>query len=195
MDVNASLDAPCPPDRLRQWVDDLERYPAWLSIVPRAEREAAVGHSADPDLPGALDAPAGPGGSGDADRSTGSGGVGDGDSDGDGDGSADTDEPPAWSVELRATLGPLARSKRLRMVRTVDEADHLRFERRETDGREHSPWVLDATIVPLEGGAASRLVMNLHYGGSFGGNLLERLLGDEIERSKPCLLDLVSDPA
>jgi len=145
--VTASLDAPCPPDRLREWVDDLERYPAWLSIVPRADRDAFE---------------------------------------------ADGDQPPSWSVELRATLGPLARSKRLRMVRTVDEPGHLRFERRETDGRQHSPWVLDATIETRDGGAASRLVMNLHYGGSFGGNLLERLLGDEIERSKPRLLELVA---
>ena len=28
-----------------------------------------------------------------------------------------------WDVELRARLGPLARSKRLRMVRTVRDAD------------------------------------------------------------------------
>ena len=28
------------------------------------------------------------------------------------------DEGPAWSVELRGRVGPLARSKRLRMVRT-----------------------------------------------------------------------------
>ena len=29
--------------------------------------------------------------------------------------------PAAWSVELRARVGPFARSKRLRMVRTVME--------------------------------------------------------------------------
>ena len=34
--------------------------------------------------------------------------------------------------------------------------------------------------------------MTLHYGGGFGGNLLERLLSDEIEASKPRLLALVS---
>ena len=31
----------------------------------------------------------------------------------------------AWSVELRAKIGPFARSKRLRMVRTQDERPHL----------------------------------------------------------------------
>ena len=43
------------------------------------------------------------------------------------------DAGPAWMVTLRAKVGPLARSKRLRMVRTVDTAHHLRFERAETD--------------------------------------------------------------
>jgi hypothetical protein len=153
MDVTATLEAPCSPDRLRSWVDDLGRYPAWLSIVPRAEREET----------------------------------------GTSDASAASDAAPAWAVELRATLGPLARSKRLRMVRTVDEPAHVRFERVEVDGRDHSPWVLDAIVEATDGG--SRLVMSLHYGGSFGGNLLERLLSDEIEQSKPRLLALVADDA
>lgn len=143
MDVTASLDAPCPPPDLQPWIDDLERYPAWLSIVPRADREPTA-----------------------------------------------ADEAPAWSVELRATLGPLARSKRLRMVRTVGEPGHLRFERSELDDRQHSPWVLDAVVAPTSEGC--RLTMSLHYGGSFGGSLLSKLLTDEIESSKPRLLALVS---
>ena len=36
VDVVASLEAPCPAARLFPWVDDLERYPEWLDIVPRA---------------------------------------------------------------------------------------------------------------------------------------------------------------
>jgi hypothetical protein len=97
------------------------------------------------------------------------------------------DPGPAWLVELRGRIGPMARSKRLRMVRTVDEAPrHLRFERREVDGRAHSPWVLDAAVAPLPDGA--RLTMTLHYGGSLGGATLERMLAAEIERSRPRLL-------
>lgn len=98
---------------------------------------------------------------------------------------------PAWSVDLRGRLGPLARSKRLRMVRTVHERPHhVRFERAELDGRTHSPWVLDARVETDPGG--SRLIMALHYGGSFGGAVLERMLTDEIERSRPRLLALVA---
>ena len=78
MDVTATLDAACSIEALRTWVRDLDRYPAWLSIVPRADRQPA---------------PA--------------------------EGRADADGHPAWAVELRAKLGPLARSKRLRMVRTL----------------------------------------------------------------------------
>ena len=95
---------------------------------------------------------------------------------------------PAWMIELRGRFGPLARVKRLRMVRTAHDPPSLvRFERREHDGRSHSLWVLTAEILPV--GDASHLRMHLHYGGFLFGPLVERLLGDEIERSKPRLLD------
>ncbi len=146
MDLSVELDAPCPPERLFDRIDDLADYPQWLEIVERAEAVAA-----DP--------------------------ADDGDA--------------AWLVDLRGRLGPLARSKRLRMVRTSCESPRVvRFERREHDGRDHSPWVLDATVEPTEVG--SRLVMRLHYGGGFGDGVLERLLGQAIERSKPALLAQVS---
>lgn len=35
--VSAILEAPCPPDVLFGWVDDLCRYPSWLELVQRAE--------------------------------------------------------------------------------------------------------------------------------------------------------------
>ncbi len=105
----------------------------------------------------------------------------------------DPDDDQVWNVELRAKVGPLARSKRLRMVRVVDDPDHIRFERHEVDGRTHSPWVLDALLVPEGGG--SRLTMRLHYGGSFGGGLVERLLAAEIEASKERLRALVEGPS
>jgi hypothetical protein len=98
-------------------------------------------------------------------------------------------DPRAWAVELRAKVGPIARSKRLRMIRTIDEPSHIRFEREETDGRSHSPWVLDAQLEPIAAG--TRLTMGLHYGGSFGAGLFERLLNDEIESSKQTLRSLV----
>ena len=101
--------------------------------------------------------------------------------------SEDGDVGPAWSVDLRGRLGPFARAKRLRMVRTVHVPDrHARFERVEHDGRQHSPWVLDASIVGDDGG--STLTMQLHYGGRLWMPALDRLLTDEIERSRPRLL-------
>ena len=33
MDITATLDAPCPPESLHPWVDDLERYPEYRSMV------------------------------------------------------------------------------------------------------------------------------------------------------------------
>ncbi|HET6950585.1 MAG TPA: SRPBCC family protein [Acidimicrobiales bacterium] len=148
MDVTADLVAPCSPDDLFAWVDDLARYPRWLDIVPRAE--AVEAHGGDPG--------------------------------------------PAWSVDLRGRLGPFARSKRLRMVRTVhDRPDQVRFERLEHDGRRHAVWVLAAAVAPVPEG--SRLSMHLHYGGSLVGPVVERLLADEIRRSKPRLLALIGGDA
>ena len=103
----------------------------------------------------------------------------------------------AWRVELRARIGPLSRSKRLRMVRTIDDPveHHVRFERDEGDGRRHSPWVLDGRITERDG--TSTLAMRLHYGGGlwtkidqFG--LLERALADQISAGRERLIRLVS---
>lgn len=164
MDVTVELDAPVPTATLFAAVEDLGRYPAWLDIVPRAER-----------------LPPGP--------AKGGGSEGGPAEDGAAEGGADP-PAPAWSVDLRARVGPLARAKRLRMERTVHDPDtHVRFERVETDGRQHSPWVLDAIVEPA--GAGSRLTMVLHYGGGLFGPILERLLVEEIERSKARLLLLL----
>ena len=147
MDLTASLEAPCPPEDLFGWVDDLARYPAWLGIVERAVALPADGDASD--------------------------------------------EPPAWSVDLRGRLGPFARSKRLRMVRTELAAPSLAvFERRETDGRHHSRWMLRAEVAPRPTGSA--LHMRLHYGGALWGPVLERLLAEEVERGRARLLGLVS---
>jgi hypothetical protein len=145
VDVIATLDAPCGPEDLFPWLDDLGRYPEWLDIVPRAVPAEAQGD----------------------------------------------DVGPAWSVDLRGRLGPFARAKRLRMVRTASEAPrHARFERVEHDGRQHSAWVLDAEVAGT--GDVSRLTMRLHYGGRLWMPVLDRLLSEEIERSRPRLLALLA---
>lgn len=98
----------------------------------------------------------------------------------------------AWIVDLRGRLGPLARTKRLRMVRTGHEPDKsVTFERRELDGRSHSPWLLHVEVADVTGNARrSRLSVQLHYGGRFTGPVLERLLRDEIAQSRERLREL-----
>ena len=100
----------------------------------------------------------------------------------------------AWDVELRGRVGPFARSKRLRMVRTVAvEPTTAVFERLETGGRRHAPWRLQADVAPH--GDGSLLTMRLHYGGTvFGAGVLERLLGEHIESSRQRLLDVLAEP-
>lgn len=104
---------------------------------------------------------------------------------------ADGDPGPAWFVTLRGRLGPLARSKRLRMVRTHhDPPNGVTFERREIDDREHAAWTLRAEVTA--DGDTSTLRMHLHYGGSLWVPLLERLLTNEIEASRSRLRALVA---
>lgn len=88
----------------------------------------------------------------------------------------------AWHVTLRARLGPLARTKRLRMVRTVAEAhEHVRFERAETDGRSHSAWIMDGAVTALDGSRRSGVRIELRYEGGLWSGALDTLLGSSID--------------
>ena len=117
-----------------------------------------------------------------------------------------TDDQRTWDVELRAQVGPFARSKRLRMVRTVHEpARRVVFEREEIDGRRHSSWILSATLNPVSISVSNpvsnsessdvdhtRLVMRLTYGGNlWTGAVLQRVLDDHVERGANALRALL----
>lgn len=102
----------------------------------------------------------------------------------------------AWFVTLRAKVGPFARSKRLRMVRTVhQEPTTVRFERQEQDGRNHSPWVMDATISARSTSAqrtGSHVVIVLSYGGRLWSGPLEAVLGSQVSDGVPRLQQYVT---
>ena len=100
---------------------------------------------------------------------------------------------PAWEVELRARVGPLARSKQLRMEQTDLVPDRLAvFERAEVDGREHARWALRAELESIPG-AQTRLTMHLAYDGAlWTGGVLERVLEEEIRRGRVGLVRLVN---
>jgi hypothetical protein len=106
-----------------------------------------------------------------------------------------TDGDRTWNVELQAQVGPFARSKRLRMVRTVHDPEHrVVFERAEVDGRRHSPWILAATLDPVGSDQGDiRLTMTLTYGGNlWTGAVLQRVLDDHVERGAAALHDLLA---
>ena len=100
---------------------------------------------------------------------------------------------PAWRIELRARLGPFARSKRLRMVRTVHESSgRIVFERIEDDERDHAPWVLTLALRSEGPDGPTDLDVHLYYGGSlWTGGVLERVLADEVDRGRDRLLSLL----
>jgi uncharacterized protein YndB with AHSA1/START domain len=143
VEIRETVDLAAPPEQVFGWIDDLERYPAWLGILTRVEPSGEL----------------------------------------------------AWLVDLRGKVGPFARSKRLRMRRTVHEQGRrARFERRENDGREHSPWVLEVGLEPT-GTEGTRLTMLLSYGGSLWGPVLEHVLRDEVVRAKRRLQELMAGDA
>ncbi len=95
-----------------------------------------------------------------------------------------TCENPAWLVTLRTQIGPLARSKRLRMVRTVHQPlAEVCFERRENDDRQHSPWTMSSTVLPLTDKSGTRVTMGLHYGGRLWTSLLDGVLEAQIRQA------------
>ena len=97
------------------------------------------------------------------------------------------DTGPAWWVDIGARLGPLRRTKRVRMVRTGCEVpDRVRFERVEHDGRTHPEWILTGLLEPVRGTGGregSELSMHLHYGGSRSLPVADVVLAAEVRRA------------
>jgi hypothetical protein len=107
-------------------------------------------------------------------------------------------DAPAWSVEIRAQVGPFARSKRLRMERVDAVPGRFAvFERAEVDGRDHARWALR---VELDDGSSesdqpsTTVRMHLAYDGRlWTGGVLEKVLDDQIRRGRQGLVELVRD--
>jgi len=95
----------------------------------------------------------------------------------------------AWWVELRAKVGPFARSKQLRMVRTVFEPlRRVRFERVQDDDRDHAEWILTADVAGAAETGGTVLTMDLEYTGQlWSASVLGRILDDEVRRSSAAL--------
>ncbi|MFV2039862.1 MAG: SRPBCC family protein [Acidimicrobiales bacterium] len=101
------------------------------------------------------------------------------------------DTGPAWVVTLRAKVGPLARSKRLRMVRThTRRPDTVLFERAEVDDRDHSSWLLN---VDIAGAGPCDVQVDLTYQGTLWTAPLGAILRAQADDAVPRLQALVAD--
>ena len=95
-----------------------------------------------------------------------------------------------WNVELRATVGVFARSKRLRMKRTVNTSQHIVFERDEIDGKRHSPWTMAIALQATEAGSV--VTVDLSYGGTlWTAGILDRVLAAQVDAGKTGLARVV----
>ena len=108
----------------------------------------------------------------------------------------------AWNVELRAKVGPFARSKKLRMVRSAYERTEgaergdvarIVFERREIDERQHAMWRLTVTVAAANSAAGGvELVMQLHYDGRLFVSVVEAILRQNIDAGRVRLAELLA---
>ena len=108
----------------------------------------------------------------------------------------------AWNVELRAKVGPFARSKKLRMVRSAYERTEgaergdvarIVFERRETDERQHAMWRLTVMVAAANSAAGgAELVMHLHYDGRLFVSVVEAILRQNIDAGRVRLAELLA---
>jgi carbon monoxide dehydrogenase subunit G len=95
-----------------------------------------------------------------------------------------------WNVELRAKVGVFARSKRLRMKRTVNTSQQIVFERDEIDGRRHSPWKMSVALHNVEAGCV--VTVDLSYGGNlWTAGILDRVLVAQVDAGKTGLVRVV----
>jgi carbon monoxide dehydrogenase subunit G len=95
-----------------------------------------------------------------------------------------------WNVELRAKVGVFARSKRLRMKRTVNTPQQIVFEREEIDGRRHSPWKMSVALQAAEVGCV--VTVDLSYGGNlWTAGILDRVLAAQVDAGKTGLVRVV----
>ena len=95
-----------------------------------------------------------------------------------------------WNVELRAKVGVFARSKRLRMKRTVNTTQNIVFERDEIDGKRHSPWTMAIALQPTDVGSV--VTVDLSYGGTlWTAGILDRVLAAQVDAGKTGLARLV----
>lgn len=103
-----------------------------------------------------------------------------------------TDGPEAWIVELRADLGPLRRSKRLRMTRSDDQSSRsVRFQRSELDGRRHANWEMRLRVEPMV--AASLVTIELGYDGRIPLGPFEPVVKTEVSAAARRLEAILSD--
>jgi carbon monoxide dehydrogenase subunit G len=88
-----------------------------------------------------------------------------------------------WNVELRAKVGVFARSKRLRMKRTINTTQNIVFERDEIDGKRHSPWTMAIALQSADTGCV--VTVDLSYGGTlWTAGILDRVLAAQVEAGK-----------
>lgn len=93
-------------------------------------------------------------------------------------------EDQSWIVVLRSQLGPFARMKKLRMVKSSEHLGRsVCFSRSEVDAKEHSSWDLEVSCSSLDD-ANTKVALTVSYGGKFWSRPLETAFNSHVEEAK-----------
>lgn len=103
------------------------------------------------------------------------------------------DGEDAWIVTLTAKIGPIKRSKKLRMIKSTDGMATT-FIRQETHGRDFSIWKMHSTVTPVSTNS-SELTIELLYDGPYWSNVLDALLDARKPKIQKSLESYLADKA
>ena len=89
-----------------------------------------------------------------------------------------------WMLVLKAQLGPFSRMKRLRMAKVSSEPHKLiRFERKETSGRDASDWSIDVKFKQIDL-KTTEITFVVSYSGKFWTRTLETVFNTYVDQAR-----------
>ena len=96
----------------------------------------------------------------------------------------DSKDGRVWMLVLKAQLGPFSRMKRLRMAKVSSEPHKLiRFERKETSGRDASDWTIDVKFKQIDL-KTTEITFVVSYSGKLWTRTLETVFNTYVDQAR-----------
>ena len=96
----------------------------------------------------------------------------------------ESEDDLVWMLVLKAQLGPFSRMKRLRMAKVSSKPHKLiRFERKETSGRDASDWSIDVKFKQIDL-KTTEITFVVSYSGKFWTRTLETVFNTYVDQAR-----------